>query len=170
MDRLFLTLILSVTFFGGLAEAHQDTLLKYENGRLTGLPDKYQPASFDRKNKVLTIAGKSLRFPQVLQRLFTDDHKVDFMGQPMDVKGDPYRLVFSASWYHSERGSNLPPYLLIRIEPEKSDHSFEILIDLDQLKFLRADVQSMVAGTIPVDLDGVVDDPVGKEDPVNSTK
>ncbi len=144
---------------GGVLSAHQDTPLKLENGKITGLPEKYQPASFDRKKKVLTIAGKSLMFPEVLGQLFTDPYidEGPFGDEQIPIEGHPYMLKFTASWYHEDWAPGLPPYMLIRIEPEGCDYAFELLIDIDRLKFLSADTQISKIGTIPIDLDGIVD-------------
>ena len=131
------------------AAAHQDTLLKLSEGVLTGLPKEYEPARFDLSRKVLTIGGKELRFPAVLHRLFPDDFIVAPFGDPVVIKGTPYDLKFSASWYHDLSG--LPPYLLIRISPKNRDFAFEILIDLDTLKFIR--VEANIKGIFPLPID-----------------
>lgn len=159
MKRIALLVGLVSCLLNGVLSAHQDAALKFEDGKITGLPEKYQPASFDRKKKILTISGKSLIFPEILHRLFTDDHVDELLGDPMPVKGHPYQLKFSASWYHLELAPELPPYMLIRIEPVDRDYAFELLIDLDRLRFIRVDAMIATVGPIPIDLDGVVDAP-----------
>lgn len=159
MKRIALFIGILSCLLSGILAAHQDTPLKFEGGKITGLPEKYQPASFDRQKKILTIAGKSLIFPEILHKLFTDDRVAELFGDPVPVKGHPYRLKFSASWYHLELSPELPPYMLIRIEPDDRDYAFELLIDMDRLRFIRADAQIAMVGAIPIDLDGVVDSP-----------
>jgi len=132
------------------AAAHQDTVLKLSEGVLTGLPKKYEPAKFDLSRKVLTIGGKELRFPAVLHRLFPDDHIAAPYGDPVVIKGTPYELAFSASWYHDLSG--LPPYLSIRIAPKNRDFAFEILIDLDTLKFIRVEANIKDFFPLPIDI------------------
>ena len=158
MNRISLLVGLLGCLLSGVLSGHQDTLLKFEDGKITGLPEKYQPASFDRQKKILTIAGKSLTFPETLHALFTDDRVDELFGDPLPVKGHPYKLKFSASWYHGDF-ARLPPYMLIRIEPEDRDYAFELLIDMDRLRFIRADAQIATVGAVPIDLDGVVDSP-----------
>ncbi|MEO1855953.1 MAG: hypothetical protein ABGY95_01130 [Rubritalea sp.] len=157
MKRLSLLVGLLVCLLSGVLSAHQDTPLKLEDGKIIGLPDKYQPASFDRKKKILTIAGKSLAFPAILHALFIDDRVDELFGDPLPVKGHAYKLKLSASWYHSELDPELPPYMLIRIEPDDRDYAFELLIDMDRLRFIRADAQIATIGAIPIDLDGIID-------------
>lgn len=147
--------LIVVVLLCGSSHAHEDTPLKLEKGKITGLPKKYQPAAFDRENKVLTIAGKRLVFPEVLHRLFTDGHIEDGPDYPVRVGAHPYRLTLAASWYHELE--YLPPYLLIKIEPKGRDYFFELLIDLDRSVFIEARVEIAVVGSVPIDLDGVVD-------------
>ena len=119
------------------AVAHQDTVIRFDKGDLLGLPKEFQPAKFDRDKKILTISGKELAFPTVLKELFADfnaenvdaDHKGD---------GSAYELQFAASWYHGP--SLLPPYMLIKIIPKRRDFRFEILVDIESISFIRANV------------------------------
>ncbi len=138
------------------ASAHQDTILKLENGVLTGLPKIFQPAKFDVEHKVLTISGKELRFPSSLRRLFPDDDAEEIFGEPQKVEGIPYELTFSASWYHGP-SSMLPPYLLIRIAPKERDFRFEVLVDIKDLKFIEARMEVSLSlnrhQSIPIKID-----------------
>ncbi|MDP0490678.1 MAG: hypothetical protein Q7Q71_06485 [Verrucomicrobiota bacterium JB023] len=172
---LFIALLI-IALSAGL-QAHQDKPLKLEKGKLTGLPGKYQPAAFDPKKKTLTIAGKSLAFPEILHPLFTDDHVDELFGELVPVKGHHYQLKFSASWYHEKLAPELPPYIMIRIEPQGRDYSFEFVIDMDRLIFIRADAKIALVGTVPIDLDGVVDsvkqiksEQVGADQPATATE
>ncbi len=137
-------------------QAHQDTRLKFENGKITGLPEKYLPASFDIKKQSLTIGGKSLVFPNVLRGIFTFDANPDpFESKPSKIEAHPYTYSFSGSWYHELR--DLPPYMLITVTPPDAKIGFELLIDMDKLIFLRADILIEGISTVPIDLDGVPD-------------
>jgi hypothetical protein len=157
MNPIALLISALVLLMSSMSQAHEDTPLKLEDGKITGLPKKYQPATFDRKEKILSIAGKRLLFPKVLHALFTDDRVDELFGDPLPVKGHPYQLKFSASWYHE--ADVLPPYMLIRIEPKDRDYAFELLIDMDRLTFIEANARIATVGSIPIDLDGVVDSP-----------
>lgn len=129
--------ILSLAIGCGLASAHQDTPLQLKDGVLEGLPKVFQPARFDLEKKVLTIGGKNLELPPTLRRWFPDDHTADTFAEPQ--KGIPYDLSFSASWYHG-LSSTLPPYLQIRITPKERDFCFEIIVDIQSLKILEANM------------------------------
>lgn len=98
----------------------------------------FQPAAFDRDKKVLTIGGKQLELSPVVKRLFPDNREVDLYGKPEKPDGIPYDLSFSASWYHGP--SILPPYLQIRIAPKEREFRFEILVDIQALKILEAEM------------------------------
>jgi hypothetical protein len=125
--------------------AHQDTPIQRKDGKLLGLPKEFQPASFDLEKKIFTISGKALKFPDSLQSLFPDDRRVDQFGEPNAVKGIPYELKFSASWYHGP--SLLPPYLLITITPNDRDFRAEIFVDLETVAFLEGSVGLARLGT-----------------------
>ncbi|MBK1882665.1 hypothetical protein JIN85_09570 [Luteolibacter pohnpeiensis] len=112
--------------------------MKLKNGTLEGLPKVFQPARFDLEKKVLTIGGKDLQLPPVVERLFPDAREEDIFGKLQTVEGVPYDLTFSASWYHGP--SMLPPYLRIRITPKERDFRFEILVDIQAVKLLDAEM------------------------------
>jgi hypothetical protein len=128
-----------------LVAAHQDTIIHFEDGTLRGLPKEFQPATFDVDKKILTISGKVLQFPDSLKALFPDDRPVDRLGDTTPVRGIPYELQFSASWYHGP--SLLPPYLQITITPKNRDFHSEILIDIESLAFLKAHVFLKISET-----------------------
>jgi hypothetical protein len=134
---LFLTILQLVIGVLPLA-GHQDTPIMFEGGALRGLPKEFEPAAFDLDKKTITISGKVLQFPESLQALFPDDRRVDQFGEPNPVKGIPFDLKFSASWYHGP--SLLPPYLLIAITPKNRDFTSEILIDIESVAILKAHV------------------------------
>ena len=137
------------------APAHQDTRLKFEDGKIIGLPEKYQPAAFDLKRQALTLSGKEMPFPPALRRLLTrkiesDDPFDD--AAPPETEPLPYSYSFAASWYHEMVLSGLPPYLLVTIRPEEGEARFELLIDMDKRALLRAEVVTKGLGVVPIDL------------------
>jgi hypothetical protein len=156
--KLF-TLLCSALMMISSLHAHQDTQLKFENGKITGLPDKYLPASVDIKKQTLSIAGKTLVFPDVLRGIFTFDANPDpFESNPPKIEAHPYTYSFSASLYHEQFVGGLPSYMLIKVTPADAKIGFELLIDIDNLSFLRADILVKGIGSIPIDLDGVPDE------------
>jgi hypothetical protein len=130
--------VIALTVVCGRVSAHQDTPLELKEGVLIGLPKVFQPAAFDRDKKVLTIGGKQLELSPVLKRLFPDNREVDFFGKTDKKDSIPYDLSFSASWYHGP--STLPPYLQIRITPKERNFRFEILVDIQALRILEAEM------------------------------
>lgn len=92
----------------------------------------------------------------MLERLFPDAREVNLFGEPDLVEGSPYDLTFSASWYHGP--SMLPPYLQIGITPKERDFRFEIVVDIQNLKLLEAEmIVSLFPNSyqsIPIAIDG----------------
>lgn len=104
-----------------VCNAHQDAWIKHENDKLIGLPEKYQPARFSYESTELRIGTNSVVIPAVIWKLFGD------------TKRDDNKIIFTASWYHSE---GLPPYMVVR------NRNCELLINLDTLSiidFMRDD-------------------------------
>jgi hypothetical protein len=133
-------LLITISLLIGVAPlaAHQDTPIQLKDGKLLGLPKEFEPAAFDLAKKTLTISGKVLPLSHSLQSLFPDDRSVDEFGFQNPVKGIPYELKFSASWYHGP--SLRPPYLLIKITPDDRDFRTEILVDIESVAILEARV------------------------------
>ena len=147
---------LSMTLLCNVSDAHQDTRLKFDNGKIIGLPDAYLPSSFDAVELSVTIAGRKLMLPEVFQRLLKKNVNVDPFDGSRQIENVPCTFTFSASWYHAELGGDLPPYMLISILPKGNDCHFEILVDMDHLKILKADIQIKNLGSVPIDLaDGI---------------
>lgn len=150
-------LLIAISLLIGVASlaAHQDTPIQLKDGKLLGLPKEFEPAAFDLEKKILTISGKALPFPDSLKALFPDDRRVDQIGESNAVKGVPFALKFSASWYHGP--SFLPPYLLMKITPKDRDFSCEILVDIESVAFLEARVFLKISETrtelVPVLID-----------------
>ena len=105
-----------------LAFGHADMIIRRDDNKLVGLPPAYQPAELDLKAFRIRIREHTEDFSPWLKSLFIQ----------------PYDLQLSASWYHER--STLPPYLLMRIQPTGRDFSYEILLDLDAVRIIKADV------------------------------
>ena len=136
--------------FHGVANGHQDTKLKYEDGLIAGLPANYSPASFDRKNLVLSIAGKKMILPDVFLSILLEDISADPFDGPRTYKTIPCDFSFTASWYHGDLGGDLPPYIVVTAAPRNTDTHFEILVDMDTLSVIQADVVIKNLGSIPI--------------------
>ena len=165
MMRSIHSLVLSlVFFFPGYLKAHQDTVLKLEEGKIIGLPEEYSPATFDFKTQTLKIAGKVCVFPANLKNLFqqpTNLAEID----PFDVNAKittdvpKFGYAFSASWYHDKIDGGLPSYMQIRVEPPNCSYAFEILIDLDGVKLLNAAITTEAVGYLSLDIERVQGEP-----------
>jgi hypothetical protein len=150
--------LVALVILCSVASAHQDTILKLQDGKIIGLPEKYLPASFDVSELSLSLADKRLVLPEVIRGLLIDDTKVDPFADKPSKAIRPCKFSFSASWYHGSM-SDLPPYILISIVPEGAACRIELLIDMDNPKFLRADLQIEGMPGVPIDLDGKPDNP-----------
>jgi len=113
---LFVLFISAVICFS--ASAHQDRIIKLENGVLVGLPDKYQPAYFNLQKKSLQIGVNQLDFPPCISNYFSEDAQDD--------------ILITSSWHHDL--TTIPPYLLISIQPQERYYSYKLLFDMDTLK------------------------------------
>jgi hypothetical protein len=121
--RLFSTIFLII--FSGFSFAHKNTGLEVTaDGGLVGLPQKYEPASFDFKTFVVEIAGKKMLIPECVK------HKLG-----VRVNED-YSLDLSASWYHNS--TTLPPYIKINVSPNNGKYDYHMLLNLNDLKLIGA--------------------------------
>jgi hypothetical protein len=120
------------------ASAHSDTPLTWTNGELKGLPKEFQPAGFDFKKRELTLRGKQLRMPGQLRGVFTDEIRKDSLHREKKEAWPPVGLMFSASWYHGP--SELPPYLNVHVAPKGMDYRYEILVDMEKVAILKAEI------------------------------
>jgi len=157
-------LIWFIVGFSGLTNAHQDTPLSFKGGKIVGLPERYSPASFDKRKMSLKIKGKELVFPKVLRNLLMADVNDDPFGGIPKMEPHPYQYHFSSSWYHEDLLSSLPPYILMTIKPEGDTAYFELLIDMDKLEFIDAELLVKKIGRVPIDLDGIPDKPSQESD------
>ena len=130
-----LLLILFVVY-SGFSFAHKDTGLELQyNGSLIGLPNKYEPSSFDLKSFIIEIAQKKIIIPECIKHSIGVTNELN------------YSIDLSASWYHNL--DNFPPYLNISIFPEAGKFEYHLLLNLDSLEFLeaiKADKPSNVIG------------------------
>lgn len=118
--------------------AFGDMLLRFEDGKLSPLPEEFFPAEFDQETKMLMIAGKTLVFPDVILNLFPDDsegvsEEVDD-SQRVLLKSE---LRFLTSWGHGP--SLTPPYLYIDIFPRGGDIMFRVWVDIAQVSIMKAE-------------------------------
>lgn len=118
MIRTFFALLI-LTFCNQPASAHQDRIIKLENTQLVELPEQYQPAILNLKEKYLQLGKKRLNFPPCFMALFPD--------------GADYDVELTSSWYH--HSDTLPPYLNIRFHPDKNTYGYKysLLVDMDKL-------------------------------------
>ncbi len=92
--------------------AHKDRLIRLNGDKLIGLPEEYQPASFD--GNVLSISGNKLTFPSCIKK-------------SINFKRNKNLLILS-SWYHSR--STLPPYISFA---NKNNSRLSLLLDMTSL-------------------------------------
>lgn len=110
---LLLAVLATVSAYG-----HQDAIIPLERGKLTGLPAKYQPATFARSERTLQIGKRSVTIPPCLWQHFSAAKESEFQ--------------FAASWYHDP--STLPPYISMSVTDAKTKTETLLLINLDTLE------------------------------------
>ena len=140
-----------------VSTGHQDTRLEFHEGDIKGLPASFSPAKFDVENLCLAIGGKELVFPEGLRSVLMKI--VDGAPLPANrkMKTKQWEYRFAASWYHDAPAGVLPPYILIEIQPNVDNARFEVLVDMVNLKILRAEIFVVGIGAVQIDLDGVAD-------------
>lgn len=117
--------LLSLILFCSGLQAHQERIIQVKgNGELDGLPEQYQPANIDLKNRVIAIAKNEFAMPLCISKYFSFNEE--------------YTLKISSSWYHKRTG--LPPYINFKINPKDKDHAYSLLLGLDDLKVIEAKV------------------------------
>ena len=120
-------------------QAHQDTIIELKGKSLQGLPEKFQPASFDAEKASLTIAGKEVLLPRFLRGVLADK--------------DAYELQLASSWYHDPE--LLPPYISIDVTPKGRHFTYSVLVDMVGMKVLEVEVElketDSLTRLIPVD-------------------
>jgi hypothetical protein len=103
--------------------AHEETIIKLENSKLIGLPDKYQPAELDLKEYRFRIKNNVMNFAPIIEDIFMV-HK-------------PYDLTIGASWHPEGSIGTLPPYIWLRVQEQGSKISYSILFNLDTLDVMN---------------------------------
>jgi len=107
------------------SSAHQDRIVTIEDGTLSGLPKKYQPAYLDLDKKILQIKNNRFNFPPCVSKYFP--------------KNDQYDVQITSSWYHDL--SSLPPYLSISIHPKNKDYKFNLSFNMDTLEPIGFEIE-----------------------------
>jgi hypothetical protein len=114
---VFLVVTGMILFGFNPSHAHENTVLTLKNGRLIGLPKKYEPAFLSVKKFRVQIANNRLDFPPCVKSFFP--------------KAGTYQLVVSASWYNM---STLPPYMELWIIPDNKKYQYELYFNLNTLQ------------------------------------
>ncbi|MCP5537212.1 MAG: hypothetical protein H7A51_13755 [Akkermansiaceae bacterium] len=132
---------------------HEEAVLSLKNGRLIGLPKEYSPASFDLKKLSLSIGKKKLVFPNSLRELLMyDASDSPFGNEPPQMKPYPYTYIFEGAWGDLPR--DIPPHILITVvRPKNKNAIFKLLIDMDKLELIYADLIVEGVGRVPIALD-----------------
>ncbi|MGJ8674263.1 hypothetical protein [Rubritalea sp.] len=113
-----------------------------ENGVITGLPDKYQPASFDFSSAKLSIADRSLTLPASLKPLFIDTASDLFSSASNKQKKLTYDYSFIAVPSRELFG--------ITVEAQNSNESIFIIINLNNMSVTEATLSTPTLGTYPI--------------------
>ena len=122
MSRLFFLLIALWSGFTGSLLAHS-ILLPVEEGQIAGLPEKYEPASFDRKTGHIKIGKEETTLPAALLDLFP--------------KNEGYTL---GTIYEPSRDPGQGNSLTFLLQPDGSEVRYEFCFRLDALALLRAEI------------------------------
>jgi hypothetical protein len=112
--RTLLRGLLFILISPNAIRAHMDTPLRYRWGRISGLPEPYSAARFDRGKFILTLGGQKYTFPEFLIAL-------------IEELGRRPRVRMHASWYHAG-----PAYLSIDFVRAEND-GISCLFLLDDL-------------------------------------
>jgi hypothetical protein len=152
MKRFFRSLAWSLALSLGCltASAHEDVVLELKDGKLVApaaegdekVPQEFLPMEYDAATHRVRIGKHEMKMCEYFASLFPDDGK--------------YKIRFSSSWYHDSE--TLPPYLLIRIEPEGRQFAYELLLNMKDLSVISLTVALDLGGgssrDFPVDLSG----------------
>ncbi|MEK7951701.1 hypothetical protein [Luteolibacter soli] len=141
--------ILALSLGGLTASAHEDVVLELKEGKLVvsaedaadmKVPAEYLPMEYDAATHRVRIGKHVMKMIPYFTSLFPENGK--------------YKIHFSASWYHDL--DTLPPYLLIRIEPEGRQYNYHLLLNMKDLSVIQMEVALELGdgGTryLPVDL------------------
>ncbi|NWK57702.1 hypothetical protein HW115_18940 [Verrucomicrobiaceae bacterium N1E253] len=150
-----------ILLLSGVMNAAEEKEIVLKDGSLVGMHKKYSPASFDLRGLSLTIKDKKLVFPMGLRSLLMYQPDGDPFGEPSDAEWKPYPYTYKFYVLPEELYSKdeLPPSILIIIRSTKKHAHYSLLIDMETLEFIRADLVVRDFGRVPIDLDGVPDKP-----------
>ena len=112
-----------------VAEAHKDRVLTLKDGTIEGLPEQYQPATFDPSNCVLRIGRREVTFAPFVRSLFAES--------------SDWNLRITSSWYHERPffgSAGLPPYICFHLESDKKDYGYKVLVDMVRLRLISIEV------------------------------
>jgi hypothetical protein len=147
MPRIPVLWLLATWLVCASAQAHTDVPLKLtDDGNLVAdpqdmkVPKKFLPLRYDKEEKLIRIGNRTMKLAPYFRSLFPDDGK--------------YEVHFSTSWYHDL--SLLPPYMLMRIEPDGRQFHYDLLLSLKDLSVIEFSVEVDLGGGssryFPVDL------------------
>lgn len=118
--KVFFIIVL-ICFFTDSDLVHKEAPLQVDNkGNITGLPEEYSPALFDRSKNILRIRNRIIEFPECIGNYFEIYHEPT--------------LRLSASWYHSKEV--MPYYVNFEISDKNQMNSYDILVDLETLELI----------------------------------
>ena len=104
------------------------------------VPKKFEPLRYDKEEQIIRIGNHSMKLAPYFRSLFPDDGR--------------YKIHFSTSWYHDL--TLLPPYMLMRIEPEGRQFDYRLLLNLRDLSVIEFSIEVDLGGGssryFPVDL------------------
>lgn len=114
--------------------AHIETTLEWEDGKITGLPERYEPASFDLENREIRIGSNSVTIPDKVWAFLEGKNEIGI----------------HASWYHDSE--SFPYYLGIQFQDDADSSTINLAVTLESLEFiwLRND-----GGEYPVSSDDI---------------
>ncbi len=124
MNKIILQVFFFLILFGGILFAHTDKIIEIEDGKLLGLPAKYNPAIISPNGLNIQINDIQLKFP-----IWFNTSKENFK---------MYDLKIRASWFHDL--SILPPYIIIRMEKKSGDFAYEFFFNLETKQLYQINV------------------------------
>jgi len=144
--------------------ADQEIFLK--NDKLIGMHAKYSPAFFDLNQLTLTVKDKKLIFPKGIKKILMYQPNLNGWGEPLDDKWKLYPYTFKFYILKEELApKRMHSLLFMHIVTKKNKSSCKIQIDMNTLKFVKAEIHDVDGfGTISIDLDGIRDNEAKKWD------
>ena len=111
-----------ITYFICISvSAHKDTIIRFEYGKLIGLPEEYQPAILSLDKRSIQIGSKSVTIPKCIWDRFGKVKEKD--------------ILVHSSWYHDK--TMLPAYIVIEVKKDKrQDNYYELNLNLNTLEII----------------------------------